>query len=143
MSIRERLRAFDLPMQMSTKEQRWSRHFVVRAERTRTTWQLRVGLVTFVLLVLWLLRGWWTVALASSLVCEANSAPSDALLVENFDSDYLIFKRAESLRQAGLAPRVLVPVETDSPIPELNAVALAIVDVMVKVSGLANADIVP
>ena len=44
--------------------------------------------------VVWLTRGWWTVAIARSLVCDANGAPSDAILVENFDPDYLVFERA-------------------------------------------------
>ena len=64
--------------------------------------------------MVWLTHGWWTVAVARSLVCDANAAPSDAILVENFDSDYLVFERAANLRRAGFAPRVLVPVLADS-----------------------------
>jgi hypothetical protein len=43
------------------------------------------------------------VAVARSLVCEANGAPSDAILVENFDPDYLVFERATQLRRDGFA----------------------------------------
>jgi hypothetical protein len=49
-----------------------------RAECTRTTWKFRIGVVALAGLALWVSRGWWTVSVATSLVCEANGAPSDA-----------------------------------------------------------------
>jgi len=33
---------------------------VYRAEHTRTTWKLRIGLLTLVVGTLWLTSGWWT-----------------------------------------------------------------------------------
>jgi hypothetical protein len=92
---------------------RWTRHLVYRSVHTRTTWKLRLGLLTLVVLAPWLTSGWWTVAIARGLICDANVALSDAILIENFDPDYLRFERARRLREAGLAPRVLVPVSTD------------------------------
>ena len=65
-------------------------------------------------------------AIGRSLVCDASLAPSDAILVENFDPDYLLFERARQLRRAGLAARVLVPVPTDRGSQEPNDVALGI-----------------
>ena len=47
----------------------------------------RAALVALVLIMGWLTRGWWSVAIADSLVCDSNVAPSDAILVENFDQD--------------------------------------------------------
>jgi hypothetical protein len=69
--------------------------------------------VALLMLIAWPTRGWWSVAIAESLVCDADAAPSDAILVENFDIDYLTFETAARLRQAGVAPRVLVPVAAD------------------------------
>src|SRR5436309_323405 len=126
-----------------SKAPRWTRHFVYRAEHTRTTWKFRIGFVALVLVAAWLTRGWWTVAIARSLVCSANSAPSDAILVENFDPDYLVFERATRLRRAGFATRVLVPISTDPGTSEPNQVALGTAEVMAKIAHLGSMDVVP
>lgn len=122
---------------------RWTRHFVYRAERTRTTWKFRFGLLVLLGGALWTTRGWWTVALASSLVCDANRAPSDAILVENFNVEYLVFERAAELRQASLAPRVLVPLWSDPASSEVDEVALRTAEVMAGVARLGTFDRVP
>ena len=90
----------------------------------------------------WLTSGWWTVALAESLVCRTNAAPSDAILVENFDADYLLFERATELRRKGLAHRVLVPVRMD-PTSEPNPVGLGTAKVMAAVAHLDTLEAVP
>src|SRR5262245_46709338 len=121
----------------------WSRHFVYRTERTRTTWKFRVGFLALVIVAVWLTGGWWTGAVARSLVCDANRAPSDAILIENFDPDYLLFERATQLRQAGFAARVIVPMATDPGTPEENLVALGTAEAMAKIARLGTMDIVP
>jgi hypothetical protein len=122
---------------------RWTRHFFYRTEQTRTTWKFRAALVALVVVAAWLTREWWTVAVARSLVCDANVAPSDAILVENFDPNYLVFKRAGSLRRAGIATRVIVPVPIEPGTSEASAVGLGTADVMAKIAGLGIMDIVP
>jgi hypothetical protein len=122
---------------------RWTRHFVYRTEHTRTTWKFRVGLVALVLVASWLTRGWWTVAIARSLVCDGNRAPSDAILVENFDPDYLVFKRATQLREAGSATRVLVPVPRDPGTSDSGSFELATTEMMAKVARLGVFEVVP
>jgi hypothetical protein len=91
---------------------------------------------------LWLTGGWWTAALARGLVCESNLAPSDAILVENFDADYFVFERASRLRRAGFASRVIVPIPTDRRTSGPNDVALGVAQVMARVSHLGPFDIV-
>ena len=130
-------------MRESFNAPRWKRHFVYRAEHTRTTWKFRVGLVALVVVAAWLTRGWWTVAVARSLVCDGNRAPSDAILVENFDTDYLVFERATRLRRAGFSTRVLVPIPADSSPSGTNAVALGTAEVIAKIARLGVMDIVP
>jgi hypothetical protein len=56
--------------------------------------------------------GWWSVAIASSMECDANTAPSGASLLQNFDSNHLLF-----------ATRAMVPLRTDSGTSDTNAVA--------------------
>jgi hypothetical protein len=130
-------------MPESPNTPRWTRYLYYRAEHTRTTWTFRAGFVALVFVVAWLTSGWWTVAIARSLVCEANSAPSDAILVENFDPDYLVFERATRLRRAGFATRVLVPIQTDPGTSEPNAVAMGTAEMMAKFARLGAMDIVP
>jgi uncharacterized SAM-binding protein YcdF (DUF218 family) len=121
----------------------WTRHLFYRAEHIRTTWKLRLGLFTLVVVVLWLTSGWWTAAIARSLACEASLAASDAILVENFDPDYLLFERATRLRRAGLAARVLVPIRTNPGTQEPNDVALGTAQVMASLSRIGPIEIVP
>jgi hypothetical protein len=121
----------------------WTRHFIYRTEHYRTTWKFRLGLLVFVVLAVWFTRGWWTVTIAQSLVCEANVGPSDAILVENFDPDFRMFERAARLRKAGLAARVMVPVQSAADSSEPNPIAQGTVEVMGKFARLDAMDIVP
>jgi hypothetical protein len=130
-------------MPQVSKDPRWTRHFLGRSERTRTTWKFRFLLATLAIGVVWATSGWWTTAVARSLVCEASGAPSDAILIENFDSDYLLFERAETLRRGGLAPRVLVPVKADPDTLQPNMVALGTANLMANIARLGAIDVVP
>jgi hypothetical protein len=121
----------------------WTRHLVHRAERTRTTWKLRLGLLALFAVTLWLTSGWWTAAIAHSLVCDASVAPSDAILVENFDPDYLLFERARNLRRAGLAARVLVPVWVHPGTQQPNEVALGTAQLMARIARIGDIEVVP
>jgi hypothetical protein len=122
---------------------RWTRHFVYRTECTRTTWKFRVGLVAFLVVVPWLTSGWWTVAIARSLACEASRAPSDAILVENFESSYLAYERAAQLRRDGLAARVLVQTLTDPELQGPDEVAIGRLQVMATSARLGTIEIIP
>lgn len=124
-------------------DSRWTRHLFYRSERTRTTWKLRLGVLVFAAAVLWLGRGWWTAAIARSLVCEPTLAPSDAILIENLEPNYLLFERAKQLRRAGLADRVLVPVFTDRDGKEPNDVALGTAELIARLSRLGAIEILP
>jgi len=134
-----RQRAMRIPFTTSS----WTRHLVHRPDHLRATWKLRLGLVALSIGALWLTSGWWTVAIARSLVCDANRAPSDAILVENFDPNYLLFERATRLRQAGLAARVLVPIPTGPGTQEPSDVALATAQVMASISRIGPIETVP
>ena len=130
-------------MQKAPSAASWKRHFVYRTERVRTTWKLRIGVVVLVAAVTWLTSGWWSAAIAQSLVCPSNLAPSDAILIENFDSDYLTFERASDLRKSGLAPRVLVPIQTNRDPSVPSAVGAGTAEVMARIAGLDTFDTIP
>ena len=120
----------------------WRRHFFYRAEHVRTTWKFRVGLAALIILLAWGTSGWWAPAIAQSLICERNVAPSDAILIENFDPEYLLFERARQLRNAGLAPRVLVPVASGEADGEANVVARTLAETMATLSRVGPVEII-
>ena len=130
-------------MVLTPESRHWTRHVFHRSVRTQTTWKFRVGLIAFLLLMAWSTRGWWSVVVAESLVCEANAAPSDAILVENFDADYLTFETAARLRQAGVAARVLVPVAASGDPLQAKRVQLGIAELMANVAHLDSIEVVP
>ena len=121
----------------------WSRHFFYRSEHVRTTWKFRLGSAALLILLVWVTSGWWRAAIAHSLICDRNVAPSDAILIENFDPEYLLFERARQLRNAGLSPRVLVPVAATAGTGEPNEVARAIAEMMATMSRVGSVEIVP
>lgn len=88
-------------------------------------------------------RHWMYAALGRSLVCEPSRASSDAILIENYGTDYLLFERARDLRRAQTASRVLVPIGVDDATNRPNDVAVAFADVMARLSRLGSYDIVP
>jgi hypothetical protein len=121
----------------------WTRHFVYRREQLRTTWKFR-GLVVFVLVAAaWLTNGWWTTSIARSLVCESNAVPSDAILIENFDADYLSFEQATTLRRTGFAARVMVPIKFDAETAQPNLVSMGTANLLANIAHLGDFEIVP
>ena len=130
-------------MDLSPQTRHWTRHIIHRSVRTRTTWRFRLGLLALLLLMAWSTRGWWSVAVAESLVCDANAAPSDAILVENFDVDYLTFETAARLRRAGVAPRVLVPVAAAGDPLQPKGVQLGVTELLANLAHLGSIEVVP
>ena len=130
-------------MDISPQTRQWMRHIFHRSVRTRTTWKFRFGLVALLLLMAWSTRGWWSVAIAESVICDANAAPSDAILVENFDVDYLTFETAARLRKAGVARRVLVPVAADGDPLQPKGVQLGVTELLADLAHLGSIEVVP
>jgi hypothetical protein len=88
-------------------------------------------------------RGAWTALLGRSLVCTGQPAPSDVILVENFDPNYRVFERAAALQAAGLAPRALVPVSASTDLTVLDPVSLGIAELMARHARLGAWDVLP
>ena len=123
---------------------RWRRHFVYRTECLKTTWKCRLAILIFVILIASLTRGFWIPSLGRSLTCTEEVGPSDAILVENFDPNYLLFERAAALEKAGLSARVLVPTEASRLDPEVaNTVSQGIAELMARVARVQNLKIIP
>src|SRR5262245_17712302 len=88
-------------------------------------------------------RGFWMLRIGQSLVCAEEIAPSDVILVENFDPHYLVFERAAALHKAGLAARVVVPTQASSDPEIANLVSQGIAELMARVAWLQNVEILP
>jgi hypothetical protein len=120
----------------------WSRHLVYRKESLKTTWKFRLALVCCLSLLVFLTRGSWIPGIERSLICAEHIRTADAILVENFDVDYLPFERAAALQQEGFSSRILVPVVAP---PESNrsSVAEGIVEVMTRIARLRDWQTIP
>src|SRR5690242_9279367 len=95
----------------------------------RSSWKVTLG-VLIVIMMTTLTSRFWTTQVARSLTCAESVALSDALLIENFDPNFLLFERAAALEKDGLAPLTLVPVESSPQLNVANPVAIGIADVM-------------
>lgn len=80
--------------------------------------------------------------MAKSLTCTEQIQAVDAILVDNFDRNYLLFERAAALYNAGHSQTVLVPTldarDADGPTVEQG-----IVDVMVGIAHLQRTVSIP
>src|SRR2546422_4290903 len=123
---------------------RWRRHFVYRTECLKTTWKFRLAILIFVVLIASFTSGFWISSLGRSLMCTEEVGPSDVILVENFDPNYLLFERAAALEKAGLSARVLVPTEASRHDPAVaNTVSQGIAELMARVARVQNLKIIP
>jgi hypothetical protein len=69
---------------------------------------------------------------------------SDAIIVENFDPDYLVFEAAANLQQAGLSARVLVPTAASRRDPlATNVLDRGIAELMARLARVQNPEIIP
>src|SRR2546425_12209069 len=79
-----------------------------------TTWKFRLAMGSGLLLLVLLTRGFMVSTIGRHLVCDEQRGSADAILVDNFDVNYLLFERAAALYREGASSRVLVPVEVSS-----------------------------
>ena len=121
----------------------WQRHFFSKKESIKTTWKFRLALLMLVMLLVSVTRGFWTLRIGQSLVCTEEMSPSDIILVENFDPDYLLFERAAALLKMGFAARVLVPVPASRDPDRANLVYQGITELMARVARLQAPEILP
>jgi hypothetical protein len=123
----------------------WTRLFFYRKECLKTTWTFRLLVLVCLLGVPWLTSGLWAGAVGRGLVCkEQQGGPAaGAILVENFDLNYLVFERAADLRRQGATARVVVPVQASAESAEPNLVSAQIVEVMGRTARLGELTMIP
>jgi hypothetical protein len=121
----------------------WQRHFFHTRKSTRSTWKLRIGVLIVVILAGISTSRLWLPAIGRSLVCASDLAPSDVILIENFDPNYLLFERAAFLQKAGFAPRTVVPVQA-SPNPGVpNPISRGVAELMARQARMQAWEMIP
>jgi hypothetical protein len=118
----------------------WYRHFFYRKQVLKTTWKLRLLVVVVLAGIVVVPYGFWAKKIGQSLVCKEQIDPSDALLLENFDINPLIFERAAALQRAGVASRAFVPTGADT---DLNEVSRQFVEVLAHAARLEKFETIP
>jgi hypothetical protein len=123
----------------------WLSLFVRRKESLQTTWTLRILVVAVSIALAVGTKGFWTPRLAASLTCAEDIAPSDALLLENFDPEYLVFERASALVASGVGRRVFVPVPVEGDLARRmpNRVSAGLAELMARIARLPAIELVP
>ena len=116
----------------------WQRHFFYRTESLKTTWKFRVLVAAAVILPGVLARGWCALWIARSLVCAPEIAPSDAILLDNFNPSYPVFQRAAELQSNAVGGRILVPVSVLGDSDVFNPFSKALAELMVQYSRLRD-----
>jgi hypothetical protein len=105
---------------------------------------LALAAVVLVTVTLSLTSRFWLPSIGRSLVCAEAVASSDAIVVENFDPNYLLFERAAALQQAGVSTRVLVPIQASDPHAGLaNPVSRGIAELMANLARVQNPETIP
>ena len=112
-----------------------SRGLFYKKDTLKTTWMFRVVVTIALVLVGFSTRWLWEPMLGNALTCEERVGPVDAIVIDNIDQDYLLFKRAAVLHRQGLSDRVLVPTFT-SPDSGGATVDEGFVRVMAQAAGL-------
>ena len=121
----------------------WQRWCFRTKQVTVTTWKLRFLALLLPFAALYLTYPAWLVAVGASLIHDDKPLSADVLLLENYDTDYLVFESAEALLRAGYSTRVLVPVLAEDQTMEPGSVHKAFAEVMGRVAGIGSFEIIP
>jgi hypothetical protein len=120
------------------------RFFFYRKETWKTTWKFRLLVASLLAVAIFLPRAFWAEKIGQSLVCSAEPPrPGDALLLENFDTDYWVFDSAAAFQKSGLGSRAFVPTLAGRDPSMPNRVSIEFVEVMARLSGLDKFEAIP
>jgi hypothetical protein len=119
----------------------WQEYFWRARESMKRTWTLHLATLVVIGLIGALTRDFWVSQIGRSLMCVDDLAPSEMILIENFDPNYLLFERAAALEMIGLAPTALVPVEPSRDPEVANAVSRGIAELMARQARLRDWEI--
>ena len=131
-------------MPPSISGSRWARYFVTKKEVVKTTWVFKAASTITFVLVAYLTEPVWTRAVAESLICghDEHLERVDAIWIDDFDIEYLLFERARHLHEDDLSSRVIAPVNVLAD-GSISPVSRAIVDLLAQQARVGNVNTVP
>lgn len=129
-------------IQQSEKQGRWRYLFFRKSEVWKTTWTFRLVLIILLVSFFFITRGYIGEKLAESLVYRGNVEASDAVMIENFDPNYLLFEETAKLVKAGQAGKIFVPVPFNGPGIGPNEVNQGFVEVMCRIARIKEYEMV-
>jgi hypothetical protein len=121
----------------------WPGHLFSRSQLLERTWTPRLFLVVAVVVTAIFTRGLWVAHIGRMLVCVADPIPSELIVLENLDPNYLVFERAAALQRAGLATRALIPVQRSPDRGRANPVSEGIAELMARQARLTAWRVIP
>jgi hypothetical protein len=124
-------------------ERNWTRYLVYRKEVVKTTWLFRLGLLICLIVFIAVTRHFWLVGIGKMLVHSAPVEPSDVIVLENYDENYLVFEMAARLVKQGLADEVMVPTTVNRNGDKPGRVAAGFVEVMSSVARIDSFQVIP
>jgi hypothetical protein len=87
--------------------------------------------------------GLWLRSIGKCLVCEGNIHACQAILIENFDPNYLLFEHVAKLLREKQADKVFIPVQPDRTVEGPNSVSEGIVQVMSRAAWIPQPEMIP
>lgn len=122
----------------------WKHESDYREVRYRATRKLRLLATVLLLALLVVTRPWWAPSLGQSLVCSMPTEKPDLILIDNLDTNYLLFEKARDLAREGRDAPVLVPVSASGKNPEMsNPVSREFAEVMIRLARIEKVEILP
>ena len=131
-------------MRHSILNGRWARYVVTRKEVVKTTRAFKAAVIIAFVLLCYLMEPVWAHAVGDSLVCAQDDPieRADAILVDDFDRDYLLYERARHLEEDGLSSTVIAPVSLFAG-GSISPVSEAMVDVLARLARVKQVTKVP
>ena len=131
-------------MSPSISNRRWTRYLITRKEVVKTTWVFKMASITTFVLLVYLLEPVWAHAVAESLVCgqDGHVDRVDAILIDDFESDYLLFERARHLQESGVSSTVIAPANVFAD-GSVSTVSAAMIDVLARLARVKHVTAVP
>ena len=127
------------------RESALGRHIFIKKTVVRTRWSFRLAFLALLSLLLLLTGRFWLATVAESLVHSSELRPADAIIVENLETEYLLFEQAGRIQRKYAVSRVIVPIL--APASDLKhragSVPVGLAEVMIRVAGIRNAELVP
>ena len=111
--------------------------------RRRSLWLIALAALAVSSLLLLATRALWMRAIGRGLVCARSVAPSDAIVVDNFDYNYLVFEHTAELQRSGIGTRIFVPAEASRDPHRVGTIARLIVEDMARVAEVEDPAIFP